>query len=565
TSEAGKHQKADVTGDTVTFNYAGSDGVARSTEIRFSPAPEKLTEHEAMFEFTLDHGEEAQLTLEITPIVEGERQARQEYRQARQDLEQSYASWRKRCTRFKTGNTQLTGFLERAVIDLRMLLAEDDDGGFRIDAGVPWYSALFGRDAIITAYECLGVNPNIAWGALRALASQQGKEDDDWREEEPGKILHEMRVGELAGCGEIPHTPYFGSVDTTPLWLVLLTYAYAWTADLDAVRELWPNALSALGWIDKYGDRDGDGFVEYERRSSRGLDNQGWKDSWNALIHPDGTLAEGPIALVEVQGYVYQAKARMAPLARAVGDDELAGRLEREAAELKRKFNEAFWMEDEGYYALALDRNKQQVPTITSNPGHGFWSGIIDDEKAPRVARKLVSPALSSGWGVRTLASRQQVYDPLGYHNGAIWPHDNALIAHGLKLYGFDVEAMKIVDQLSAAGASFPLGRYPELFCGFSRDDVPVPVEYPVACRPQAWATGAPLLMIRSYGGFTADAPAGRLYVVRPQLPAWLDRVEILGMRVGSARVDLSFSARDGVTATQVPRKEGDVEVLIRQ
>jgi glycogen debranching enzyme len=255
----------------------------------------------------------------------------------------------------------------------------------------------------------------------------------------------------------------------------------------------------------------------------------------------------------------------MAPLARAVGDDELAGRLEREAAELKRKFNEAFWMEDEGYYALALDRNKQQVTTITSNPGHGFWSGIIDEEKAPRVARKLVSPALSSGWGVRTLASRQQVYDPLGYHNGAIWPHDNALIAHGLKLYGFDVEAMKIVDQLSAAGASFPLGRYPELFCGFSRDDVPVPVEYPVACRPQAWATGAPLLMIRSYGGFTADAPAGRLYVIRPQLPAWLDRVEILGMRVGSARVDLSFSARDGVTATQVPRKEGDVEVLIRQ
>ncbi|HEX2267273.1 MAG TPA: glycogen debranching N-terminal domain-containing protein, partial [Actinomycetota bacterium] len=262
TSEPGQHQKTDVTGDSVTFNYAGSDGVARSTEIRFSPAPEKLTEHEAVFEFTLDHGEEADLTLEITPIVEGERRARQEYREARQGLEQSYASWRKRCTRFKTGNTQLTGFLERAVIDLRMLLAEDDDGGFRIDAGVPWYSALFGRDAIITAYECLGVNPNIAWGALRALASQQGKGDDDWREEEPGKILHEVRVGELAGCGEIPHTPYFGSVDTTPLWLVLLTYAYAWTADLDAVRELWPNALAALEWIDTYGDRDGDGFVE---------------------------------------------------------------------------------------------------------------------------------------------------------------------------------------------------------------------------------------------------------------------------------------------------------------
>ena len=565
TTEPGEHQTPEVTGDSVTLNYVGADGVTRSTNIRFSPAPETLSEHEAVFEFALGHGDQASLMLEIVPAIERERPPAQEYREARQQLEHSYTAWRKRCTRFKTGNTQLTGFLERAVIDLRMLLAEDDDGGFRIDAGVPWYSALFGRDSIITAYECLGVNPQLAWGVLRALASQQGKQEDDWREEEPGKILHEVRVGELAGSGEVPHTPYFGSVDTTPLWLVLLTYAYAWTADLEAVRQLWPNALAALDWIDKYGDRDGDGFVEYEKRSPRGLDNQGWKDSWNGILHPDGTLAEPPIALVEAQGYVYQAKARMAPLARAVGDTQLAERLEREASGLKKKFNDAFWMEDEGYYALALDGEKRQVTTITSNPGHGLWSGIIDDEKAPRVARKLVSPSLSSGWGVRTLASRQNAYDPLGYHTGAIWPHDNALIAHGLKLYGFDVEAMKVVDQLSAAGASFPLGRYPELFCGFSRDDVPVPVEYPVACRPQAWATGAPLLMVRSYGGFTADAPGGRLYVIRPQLPAWLDRVDILGMRVGSARVDLSFTSRDGVTATQVPHKEGDVEVLIRQ
>jgi glycogen debranching enzyme len=345
---------------------------------------------------------------------------------------------------------------------------------------------------------------------------------------------------------------------------VLLTYAYAWTADLDAVRELWPNAMAALEWIDRHGDLDGDGYVEYLKRSPKGLHNQGWKDSWNAVVHPDGTLAEGPIALVEVQGYVYAAKSRMARLARAVGDPALAERLEREAADLRERFNRDFWLEREGFYALALDGTKRPVSTITSNPGHCLWSRIVDEDRGPRVARKLLSPALASGWGVRTLAARQAPFDPLGYHRGTVWPHDNAIIAQGLKQYGFDAEAMRVIDQLSMAGSNFALARYPELFCGFSSEEVPVPVEYPVACRPQAWASGAPLLMLRAYAGITADAPNGRLFIVRPQLPSWLDRIEILGLRVGTARVDLTFSSREGATATQVPRKEGDLEVLIR-
>jgi glycogen debranching enzyme len=282
------------------------------------------------------------------------------------------------------------------------------------------------------------------------------------------------------------------------------------------------------------------------------------------VVHPDGTLAEGPIALVEVQGYVYQAKSRLARLALALDDRDLAARLDREARELKERFNEDFWVSDEGYFALALDGRKRHVGTITSNPGHCLWSGIVDEDKAARVARTLLSRGLSSGWGIRTLASRQKPYDPLGYHTGTVWPHDNAIIAHGLKLYGFDDEAIKVMDQLILAGASFPLGRFPELFCGFSRDDVPVPVEYPVACRPQAWSSGAPLLMLRSYGGVTADAPGGKLYIVRPNLPAWLSEMEVLGMRVGAARVDLRFSSIEGVTATQVLRKEGDLEVLVR-
>jgi glycogen debranching enzyme len=561
----GQPQPTRVEHNQVEFGYQGVDGVRRATTLRFSPAPHSIGEHEARFELDIEPGQKAGLSVEITPEVGGQRPTRRGYREARQELEHEYSQWRKRCTRFKTGHVQLQRFLDRAVLDLRMLVSRDDNGESYLDAGVPWYSALFGRDSLITAYECLGVNPDLAWGVLRGLAAQQGMVEDEWREEEPGKILHEVRVGELAGAGEIPHTPYYGSVDATPLWLVLLSYAYSWTGDLEAVRGLWPNALAALEWIDRYGDFDGDGFVEYRKRSERGLENQGWKDSWDAMVHPDGSLAKGPIALAEVQGYVYQAKSRLVALAEALGDADLAAKLDREAAALKDRFNRDFWIERDGYYAMALDGGKEPVATITSNPGHCLWSGIVDADKALKVVRRLAGSGLSSGWGIRTLAARQKAFDPLGYHRGTVWPHDNALIAHGMKLYGFDQETMNVIDQLSTAGMHFPLARFPELFCGFSRDDVPVPVQYPVACRPQAWSSGAPLLMLRSYAGITADAPDGKLYIIRPQLPQWLERIEILGMRVGKARVDLTLSSRDGVTATQVPRKEGDIEVLIRQ
>jgi glycogen debranching enzyme len=561
----GQRQPPQVDRNSVVFGYRGADGVVRTTTIRFSPAPQELTQDHAVFEMKLGRGERTAVSLEITPEVGSSSPARRGYREARQELEREYSQWRKRCTRFKTSNLQLSRFLDRAVLDLRMLLSQDDKGAPYLDAGVPWFSALFGRDSLITAYECLGVNPDLAWGVLKGLAALQGTEEDEWREEEPGKILHEVRVGELAGVGDIPHTPYYGSVDATPLWLVVLTYAFSWTSDLEAVRQLWPNALAALEWIDTYGDIDGDGYVEYVKRSSKGLDNQGWKDSWDAVVHPDGSLAKPPIALVEVQGYVYQAKSRLAGVARALGEHELASRLEKEAGQLREAFNRDFWMEQEGYFAFGLDGDKRPITTITSNPGHCLWAGIVDEEKAPRVARKLLGPGLCSGWGLRTLSAKHKPFDPLGYHRGTVWPHDNALIAHGLKLYGFDDQAMGVIDQLSMAGMHFPLARYPELFCGFSREEMPLPVEYPVACRPQAWSSGAPLMMLRSYAGISADAPDGKLYIIRPQLPAWLDHIEIVGMRVGQAKVDLTFTSREGVTATQVPRKEGDVEVLIRQ
>ncbi|MGH2684426.1 MAG: amylo-alpha-1,6-glucosidase, partial [Actinomycetota bacterium] len=455
--------------------------------------------------------------------------------------------------------------LERAILDLRMLTTQDGAGPISIDAGIPWYSALFGRDALITAYQALAVNSDLAWDTLRGLAALQGTEVDDWREEEPGKILHEVRVGELARAEEIPHTRYYGSTDSTPLWLSVLHGAYRWTGDLEGVRELWPNVLAALKWIDEYGDADGDGYVEYERKSRRGLANQGWKDSSDAIAFPDGSLAEPPIALVEVQGYVYQAKRNTARLARDLGETDLSEQLLEEARALRERFHRDFWLEDQGFFALALDGETRPVNTITSNPGHCLWSQIVDQEHAAKVVRRLVSPALSSGWGIRTLAVKQAPYDPIGYHTGSVWPHDNALIAHGMKRYGFDREARQVLDQVALAGAFFPYARFPEVFCGFSVEEVPAPVQYPVACRPQAWASGAPLLMIRSYGGLSADAPNGQLFINRPRLPSWLERIEVLGMRVGDARLDLVFSNNNGVTATEVPRKDGDLEILIRQ
>ena len=561
----GQMQPPRVDRNRVVLSHRGRDGTVRTTTLRFSPAPDEIDSEHAVFEVEVEDGGAAEIAVEVVPEVGSSPSSRRSMNDAEERLVRDYNGWRKRCTRFKTSHPQLSSFLDRAVLDLRMLTSTDEQGTEYLDAGVPWYSALFGRDALITAYQALGVNPQLAWGTLRGLAALQGKEKDDWREEEPGKILHEVRVGELARAGEIPQTPYYGSIDSTPLWLITLHGAYRWTGDTDAVRELWPNVLAALRWIDEYGDLDGDGYLEYERRSEGGLDNQGWKDSHDAIAFPGGELAKGPIALVEVQGYVFQAKRDIARVARDIGETELADRLAREADELRERFNRDFWMEKEGYFCLALDGDKRQVPSLTSNPGHALWSRIVDEDKASKVIHKLLSSQLSSGWGIRTFSNRHRAFDPIGYHTGTVWPHDNSLIAHGMKRYGFDHEARKVLDQLAVAGAFFPLARFPELFCGFSAEDVPVPVQYPVACRPQAWASGAPLLMLRSYGGLSADAPNNRLLIVRPKLPAWLDRVEILGMRVGGSRIDLVFTSNDGVTATEVPRKEGDIEILIRQ
>jgi glycogen debranching enzyme len=477
----------------------------------------------------------------------------------------AYHAWTRSTTAVATDNELFNLTISRSVADLRLLVNDGPAEGQRyIAAGVPWFTTLFGRDSVITAIQTLAFRPQIAVETLDVLASLQATAVDEWRDAEPGKMLHEMRVGETARAGELPHSPYYGSIDSTPLWLILLGETFDWTGDRDLVDRLWPNALAALRWIDEWGDRDGDGFVEYERRSKRGLLNQGWKDSGDAIRDRHGIESRPPIALAEVQGYVFDAKRRLALLARMRGEIEFAVRLDREADELQRRFEEAFWVEDQRYYAMALDAEKHQADAIGSNAGQCLWTGIVSPARARDVADRLLSPSLYSGWGVRTYAADQPGFNPFGYHTGTVWPHDTSLTAAGLKRYGFQDEANRIVGDVFEAAQHFEAFRLPELFCGFDREAAPMPVPYPVACSPQAWSAGATFMFLRTMLGLRAHADRRELELLRPNLPDWLGKVTVTNLRIGDASVDLLFHRWRGTTSAEVLRKVGDVSVTIR-
>jgi glycogen debranching enzyme len=480
--------------------------------------------------------------------------------------EAEYGSWNDRVARIRSDGELLDLAIRRSIADLRLLRNDGPSRGEHyVAAGVPWFATLFGRDSIITSLEVLPFMPDIARETLQVLADWQATEDDPDRDMEPGKILHELRVGELARTGELPHRPYYGSVDATPLWLILLDETYRWTGDLELVRSLWPNALAALAWIDTYGDRDKDGFVEYERRTPQGLLNQGWKDSGDAIRHRDGSLAVAPIALVEIQGYVYDAKRRMAELAERLGDRELAARLNGEADQLRKHFDEAFWMPDVGFYAIALDRDKRQVGSISSNPGHCLWSGIVPPERVDAVVDRLLDPVMDCGWGIRTYAAGQPGYNPVGYHTGSVWPHDNALIAAGMKRVGRHDAADRVASRIFEAAQRSPDFRLPELFCGFDRGLADVPVPYPVACSPQAWSAATSLSLLQTMLGMRADAARDLLELDRPHLPAWLGKVTVHELRVGERTVDLLFHRwRGNTTSAEVLRRDGPLQLVIR-
>jgi len=543
-------------GARLRFGYDGADGRERSITLNFEPEPQQRSPGGAVFHLELDAGQSRELrfTAEVSDSGRG-------------DLETvpraQSSGGRLDAARLETDNPLFDRAFSRSMADLRMLLLQEADRTF-FAAGIPWFVALFGRDSILTSLQTLPYDPAIAATTLEVLARHQGSQIDDYRDEQPGKILHELRVGEMANLGEVPQAPYYGTVDATPLFVILMAEYIRWTGDLALWRRLRQKVERALSWIDVYGDSDGDGFVDYATRSTSGARNQGWKDSGNSICNRDGSLAEPPIALVEVQGYVYRAKLDAAWLFRLDGDGERAAAREREARALKRRFADAYWMPDRKCLALAVGKGGRLAETISSNAGQALWSGIVGASHAHALAGTLLAPAMFSGWGVRTLAEGEAGYNPIDYHVGAVWPHDNGLVAAGLKRYGHAGAANRIFSGIFDAATQFQHCRLPEVFAGVARKGYSQPVRYPVACSPQAWASGALPHLLQTALGLRADATARQLVLDRPSLPDWLADVALSGIRVGDALLDLRCRRVGAETLVAVTGRRGDVSVDIR-
>ncbi|MBI4301997.1 MAG: amylo-alpha-1,6-glucosidase [Chloroflexi bacterium] len=555
----GVFSPAQATQQGLTFGYQGLDDIRREATIRFSTTPDHIQDNSASFSIFLRPQESKTLdvAIQLYASPKGSRRTVTANKPLNGDC-----TWFNNCTQISTDNEIFNRVIERSLGDLRLLLS-GRPGEPYLAAGTPWFNALFGRDSLITAFQTLAFNPEIAKDTLRLLARYQGSKVDPWRDEEPGKILHELRVGEMANLNEVPFAPYYGAVDSTPLFLMLVSAYYAWTGDLSLMRQLEPNIRSALHWIDHYGDEDGDGYVEYSKYSKRGLVNQGWKDSGDAIIDPQGLLAKPPIALVEAQGYVYAAKKGLAWVFAELGDQKLSQDLSKQAAILKASFNKDFWLEDEAFCALALAEGKKPLATITSNPGQALWTGIIDKEKAPFVIQRLLQDDLFSGWGIRTLSSKMLRYNPLAYHLGSVWSHDNSLIGVGFKRYGYNEELNKVATALYDCCGRFNYYRLPELFSGAHRHHHHLPVPYPGACRPQAWAAGAPLLLLQGILGLVPNAPVGELKIVSPRLPPWLSEVRIQGLRVGKEALNLLYRRSNEHTSVLAQGTLGKTRVSI--
>lgn len=458
-------------------------------------------------------------------------------------------------------NLQFNDWLERSQSDLHLMLSETADGKYPY-AGVPWFNSPFGRDGLITALQSLWVNPKIAKGVLGYLAGTQSTEDLPAQDAEPGKILHEQRRGEMVALGEVPFQKYYGSVDSTPLFLMLASAYYERTGDLSFIGRIWEHLETALHWIDKYGDLDGDGFVEYYRRSSNGLQNQGWKDSHDSVSHADGTLAEGPIALCEIQGYAFAAKMGMATLYEVQGNAERANQLRDEAMQLQYNFQSAFWCEEIGTYALALDGKKRPCRVRSSNAGHCLYTGIASPAHAKTLSETLLSETMFSGWGIRTLADCEVRYNPMGYHNGSVWPHDNAIIADGLSRYGYQKDAVRIFTGLFGVSRFMDLQRLPELFCGFIYRKGESPTLYPVACSPQAWAAGSVFMLLKACLGFEIYADKAQIRFKHPLLPKEISSLQIEDLEVGKAKVDLLIQRHTHDVGINVIKRTGSIEII---
>lgn len=548
--------------DSVTLGYRGLDEVTRSTRLRFDPAPEALTAEQARFQVRLPPNGHAEFFLTVTSFRDGEPDpAPIAYGAAYNQLEAAFARVSGGMGRLESRNEHFNSWLDRSTADLFMMITETPEGPYPY-AGIPWYSTVFGRDGIITALETLWIHPGIAAGVLRFLAARQAREMDPSRDAEPGKILHEMRRGEMANLGEIPFGLYYGTVDATPLFVYLAGRYLARTGDLELVRALWPNIEAALMWCDRHGDRDGDGYVEYGAKATNGLSQQGWKDSEDSVFHADGALATGPIALCEVQGYVYAARLEAAMMAEALGRGDMAGRLRREAESLRDRFIRDFWCPELGTYALALDGAKRPCRVRSSNAGQCLFTGIAEEHHARRIADMLVSEDMFTGFGVRTIACGEPRYNPMSYHNGSVWPHDNALIALGLGRYGHRAAAGRILEGLFQASLFVDQHRLPELFCGFIRRTGEGPTLYPVACNPQAWASASVYMLLEACLGIRVDARAQRIVFHNPVLPPFLSDLRIRGLRAGAGSVDLTLRRHSEDVTIEIARRDGKIEIV---
>jgi glycogen debranching enzyme len=549
----------------LTIAYQGLDQVLMESRIQFSEQkPSQFKGYTALWEIHLDAHETRKIGYRLQPMINNRPASAVSVPTT---LQQAYAAeareeeqWQREVTHIRTDNRALNQIIERAEKDI-YLLGQTFGEGKILSAGIPWFATLFGRDSIIAAWQTLILDPQIARQTLITLAEYQGKVEDHWREEAPGKILHELRLGEMARCGEVPHTPYYGTVDATPLWLILYAEYYAWTHDERLFNQLWNNALAAMAWIDRACEETG--YLYYHCQSPGGLQNQGWKDSGDCIVDREGKLATGAIALCEVQGYIYGAKMRLSQLARLKKRLDLAEHWHEQAQALKARFNQDFWLPDQGYYALALDENKTPIDSITSNPGHCLGLDIFYPEKAHSVAERLQAPDLFSGWGIRTLSSLSPAYNPMGYHLGTVWPHDNGIIAAGLRTLGLVEQALEVSQGIIDLCSEQPYHRPPELFCGYERTPNASPVRYPVACSPQAWATGTVFQLLQLMVNLKPDALNNCLQIVHPTLPESIQFLSLNNLKIGQTVLDLEFERSNGATACRVVRKRGNLRVVI--
>lgn len=551
--------------DRIVFNYLGLDGLQRESNIIFtSEAAFYIISNSIHFKLILPPKQHVLINYTIYFKTGDEKNRDIDFQVVRESIEEEINKTRGLFAHIYTSNSQFNHWINRSKADLLSLLTQTEYGNYPY-AGVPWYNTAFGRDGLITAMETLWLAPEVSRDVLGFLAQKQATQLIPSKDAEPGKILHEMRTGEMANTGEIPFAEYYGTIDATPLFIMLAGMYYERTADEATIKKLWPNILAALNWIDEYGDIDGDGFVEYKHKAENGLTNQGWKDSHDSIMHEDGQLAQPAIALCEVQGYVYAAKYHAATLARHFKEEALSDKLFKEAATLKERFNERFWDEGLKCFVLALDGDKRPCRVVSSNAGHCLFTRIANDTNARTLAGTLLNNDMFTGWGVRTLSAKERRYNPLSYHNGSIWPHDNALIAYGLSLYNFPDHALKIMQGMFDASLFIEWQRLPELFCGFERRRGEGPTSYPVACSPQAWSVAVVFMMLQTCFRININALTKTITFERPVLPTYLEHIYISNLRLGEHSCNLNLSRIQFDVGFNLLQKPEDWAVIIKK